>query len=31
MPLHEEHCQDSLRRYGKRFDELHGWMNLALF
>jgi len=27
MPLHEEHCQDSLRRYGKRFDELHRWMD----
>lgn len=27
MPSHEEHCQDSLRRYGKRFDELHSWMD----
>jgi len=27
MPSHEEHCQDSLRRYGKRFDELHRWMD----
>jgi len=27
MPSHEEHCQDSLKRYGKRFDELHSWMD----
>ena len=27
MPSHEEHCQDSLRRYGKRFDKLHRWMD----
>ncbi len=27
MPSHEEHCEDSLRRYGKRFDELHRWMD----
>jgi hypothetical protein len=27
MPTHEEHCQDSLRRYRKRFDELHRWMD----
>lgn len=27
MPSHEEHCQDSLKRYGKRFDELHKWMD----
>lgn len=27
MPSHEEHCQDSLKRYGKRFDELHRWMD----
>ena len=27
MPSHEEHCQDSLKKYGKRFDELHSWMD----
>jgi len=27
MSSHEEHCQDSLRKYGKRFDELHTWMD----
>ena len=27
MPSHEEHCQESLRKYGKRFDELHKWMD----
>jgi len=27
MPSHEEHCQDSLRRYGKAFSELHRWMD----
>jgi len=27
MPTHEKHCQDSLRKYGKRFDELHRWMD----
>jgi len=27
MPTHEEHCQDSLRKYGKRFDKLHRWMD----
>ena len=27
MPSHEEHRQDSLKRYGKRFDELHRWMD----
>ena len=27
MPSHEEHCQDSLKRYGKRFDELHHWLD----
>jgi hypothetical protein len=27
MPNHEEHCQDSLRRYGKTFSELHKWMD----
>jgi hypothetical protein len=27
MPSHEEHCQDSLKRYGKRFDDLHRWLD----
>jgi len=27
MPNHEEHCQASLRKYDKRFDELHSWMD----
>jgi predicted RNA-binding Zn-ribbon protein involved in translation (DUF1610 family) len=27
VPSHEEHCWDSLRKYGKRFDELHKWMD----
>ena len=27
MPTQEEHCRDSLRKYGKRFDELHKWMD----
>jgi len=27
MPAHEEHCLDSLKKYGKRFDELHRWMD----
>jgi len=27
MPSHEEHCQDSYARYGKRFDDLHSWMD----
>ena len=27
MPSHEEHCKDSLKRYGKRFDELHRWLD----
>jgi len=27
MPNHEEHCQDSLRRYRKTFSELHRWMD----
>jgi hypothetical protein len=27
MPSHEEHCQDSLERYGKRFDKLHHWLD----
>jgi len=27
LPSHEEHCQQSLRRYGKTFSELHKWMD----
>jgi hypothetical protein len=27
MPNNEEHCEDSLRRYGKTFSELHKWMD----
>jgi len=27
LPSHEEHCQDSLKRYGKPFSELHRWMD----
>jgi hypothetical protein len=27
MPNHEEHCSESLRRYGKSFSELHTWMD----
>jgi hypothetical protein len=27
MPNHREHCEDSLRRYGKTFSELHKWMD----
>jgi len=27
MPNHKEHCEDSLRRYGKTFSELHKWMD----
>lgn len=27
MPNHEEHCEDSSRRYGKTFSELHTWMD----
>jgi hypothetical protein len=27
MPNNEEHCKDSLRRYGKSFAELHAWMD----
>jgi hypothetical protein len=27
MPNHEEHCAESLRRYGKSFSELHSWMD----
>ena len=27
MPDHEEHCKYSLKKYGKGFSELHGWMD----
>ena len=27
MPNHEEHCAESLKRYGKSFAELHSWMD----
>jgi hypothetical protein len=27
MPNHEEHCSESLKRYGKSFSELHSWMD----
>jgi hypothetical protein len=27
MPNHEEHCADSLKRYGKSFSEIHRWMD----
>lgn len=27
MPSHEKHCQDSLRKYGKRLDDMHYWMD----
>jgi hypothetical protein len=27
MPNHEEHCAESLKRYGKTFSELHTWMD----
>ena len=27
MPGHEEHCAESMRKYGKRFDKLHTWMD----
>ena len=27
MPNHEEHCAESLKRYGKTFSELHRWMD----
>jgi hypothetical protein len=27
MPNHEEHCEESLRRYDKSFAELHKWMD----
>lgn len=27
MPSHETHCRDSQSKYGKRFDDLHSWMD----
>jgi hypothetical protein len=27
LPNNQEHCEDSLRRYGKTFSELHKWMD----
>jgi len=27
VPSHEKHCRDSLRKYGKRFEDLHLWMD----
>jgi len=27
MPSHEEHCNDSFRRYGYNFSEVHRWMD----
>ena len=27
MPNHEEHCAESLKRYGKTFSEVHRWMD----
>jgi hypothetical protein len=27
LPNNKEHCEDSLRRYGKTFEELHRWMD----
>jgi hypothetical protein len=27
LPNHEEHCADSLRRYGKTYSEVHRWMD----
>lgn len=31
MPNNEEHCADSLKRYGKTFAELHAWMDEPSF
>src|SRR5208283_2071709 len=31
MPNNEEHCADSLKRYGKTFIELHRWMDEPSF
>jgi len=27
MPNHEEHCVESLKRYGELFSEPHSWMD----
>lgn len=27
MPNHETHCEHSFQRYGRRFSELHRWMD----
>jgi hypothetical protein len=27
MPSHQEHCADSMKRYGKTFSEVHTWMD----
>lgn len=27
MPNHEDHCAESLKRYGKTFSEMHSWMD----
>jgi hypothetical protein len=27
LPNHEEHCAESLKRYGKTFSEVHTWMD----
>ena len=27
LPNHEEHCAESLKRYGKTFSEVHAWMD----
>jgi hypothetical protein len=27
LPNHEEHCLESLKRYGKTFSEVHRWMD----
>jgi len=31
LPNHEEHCAESLKRYGKSFSELHSWMDEPSF
>jgi hypothetical protein len=31
MPNHQEHCAESLKRYGKSFAELHTWMDEPSF
>jgi hypothetical protein len=27
MPDHRTHCEQSYRKYGKKFSELHAWMD----